>query len=53
VRWQFGRWDTDPRRVYVANVCDATAYDVKVTVHDCVISTAVGVPPFDANLLDT
>ena len=51
VSWQAGRWDTDPRHAYVANVGDDTAYEVSVTASDRVIGTAESVPPYRADRL--
>jgi hypothetical protein len=48
--WQAGRWDTDARHAYVANVGDDTAYEVTVTSpqSDRVIRTVEQVPPYSA-----
>lgn len=51
--WQAGRWDIDPRHAYLANVGDATAYDVTVTLSDKVVCTAKTVPPFTAERLSS
>ena len=51
--WQAGRWDIDPRHAYLANVGDATAYDVSVTLSDKVVCTAETVPPFSAERLSS
>lgn len=53
VSWQAGRWDTDPRHAYVANVGDDTAYEVSVTASDRVIGTAQSVPPYRADRLSS
>ena len=53
VSWQAGRWDTDPRHCYVANVGDGTAYEVNVTAFDRVIATAQSVPPYRADRLSS
>ena len=53
VSWQAGRWDTDPRHGYVANVGDGTAYEVNVTASDRVIATAQSVPPYRADRLSS
>jgi hypothetical protein len=53
VSWQAGRWDTDPRHGYVANVGDGTAYEVNVTASDRVIATAQCVPPYRADRLSS
>ena len=52
-RWQTGRWDIDPRHAYLANVGDATAYDVTVTQSDRVVCTAETVPSFSAERLSS
>ncbi|WNG82100.1 hypothetical protein C6A86_028875 [Mycobacterium sp. ITM-2016-00316] len=52
-QWQAGRWDIDPRHAYLANVGDATAYDVTVTLSDKVVCTAETVPPFSAERLSS
>lgn len=52
-QWQAGRWDVDPRHAYLANVGDATAYDVTVTVSGNVSCTAEAVPPFSAERLSS
>lgn len=46
VRWLAGRWDTDPRHAYVANIGDDTAYEVSVTACDRVIGRTRSVPPY-------
>jgi hypothetical protein len=51
VSWQAGRWDTDPRHAYVANVGDDTAYQVCVKACDRVVGTAQRVPPYRADQL--
>lgn len=51
--WQAGRWDIDPRHAYLANVGDATAYDVSVTLSDKVVCTAEVVPPFSPERLSS
>ena len=51
--WQAGRWDIDPRHAYLANVGDATAYDVSITLSDKVVCTAETVPPFSAERLSS
>lgn len=51
--WEAGRWDIDPRHAYLANVGDATAYDVSVTLSDKVVCTAETVPPFSAEGLSS
>lgn len=48
-RWQAGRWDTDARHTYVANLGDDTAYEVTVIEDQRVIATATSVPPFSAD----
>jgi hypothetical protein len=53
VQWQAGRWDTDPRHAYLANVGDVAAYDVSVTLSDGVTCTAEFVPPFCADQLSS
>jgi hypothetical protein len=53
VSWQAGRWDTDPRHAYVANVGDDTAYEVSVTARDRVIGRAPSVPPYRADRLSS
>jgi hypothetical protein len=50
-RWQAGRWDSDARHAYIANLGDDTAYDVSVTEHHHVVAAAPSVPPFNANQL--
>lgn len=49
--WQAGRWDTDPRHAYIANVGDGTAHDVSVTASDHVVATAQNVPPYRSDQL--
>ncbi|OBK11276.1 hypothetical protein A9W96_11125 [Mycobacterium sp. 1245852.3] len=51
--WQAGRWDSDPRHTYVANVGDDTAYEVSVTTSDRVLETARTVPPYRADRLSS
>lgn len=53
VSWQAGRWDTDPRHAYVANVGDDTAYDASVTACERVVGTAQRVPPYRADALSS
>ena len=53
VSWQAGRWDTDPRHGYVANVGDGTAYEVYVTASDRVVAAAQSVPPYRADRLSS
>jgi hypothetical protein len=53
VSWQAGRWDTDPRHAYVANVGDDTAYEVRVTACEQVVGTAQRVPPYRADALSS
>jgi hypothetical protein len=53
VRWQAGRWDTDRRHAYVANLGDDVAYEVSVTAYDRVIGTAQSVPPFRTSRLSS
>lgn len=53
VSWQAGRWDTDSRHAYVANVGDDTAQEVSVTVFDQVVGTAQSVPPYRADRLSS
>jgi hypothetical protein len=53
VSWQAGRWDTDPRHAYVANVGDDTAYEVSVTACERVVGTAQRVPPYHADGLSS
>ncbi|MEE6140416.1 hypothetical protein SKC41_29400 [Mycobacterium sp. 050128] len=53
VSWQVGRWDTDPRHAYVANMGEDTAYEVSVTARDRVIGTAQSVPPYSTNRLSS
>jgi hypothetical protein len=50
-RWQAGRWDTDARHAYVANLGDDTAYEVSVTEGQQVVATAPRVPPYSADRL--
>lgn len=52
-QWQAGRWDPDPRHAYLANVGDATAYDVTVMLFDKIVCTAETVPPFTAERLSS
>lgn len=52
-QWRAGRWDIDPRHAYLANVGDATAYDVSVTLSDKVVCTAETVPPFSGERLSS
>lgn len=52
-QWQAGRWGMDPRHAYLANVGDATAYDVSVTVSGKFACTAATVPPFSAERLSS
>jgi hypothetical protein len=53
--WQVGRWDTDARHAYVANVGNDTAYEVTVTSphSDRVIRTVELVPPYNATRLES
>jgi hypothetical protein len=51
VRWQVGRWDSDPRHVYVANLGDDIAYEVEVAEDQKVLATAPSVPPYSASPL--
>ena len=53
VSWHAGRWDTDPRHAYVANVGDDAAYEVSVTACDRVIGRASSVPPYRAGRLSS
>lgn len=53
VSWQAGRWDTDYRHAYVANVGDDTAHEVSVTVFDQVVGAAQSVPPYRADRLSS
>lgn len=53
VNWQAGRWDTDSRHAYVANVGDDTAQEVSVTVFHQVVGTAQSVPPYRADRLSS
>jgi hypothetical protein len=53
VSWQAGRWDTDPRHAYVANVGDDTAYEVSVTACDRLIGRASSVPPYRTDRLSS
>jgi hypothetical protein len=53
VSWQAGRWDTDSRHAYVANVGDDTAHEVSVTAFDQVVGTAQSVPPYRADRLSS
>lgn len=53
VSWQAGRWDTDTRHAYVANVGDDTAQEVSVTVFGEVVGTAQSVPPYRADRLSS
>ncbi|WP_319451221.1 MULTISPECIES: hypothetical protein [unclassified Mycobacterium] len=53
VSWQAGRWDTDRRHAYVANLGNDVAYEVSVTAYDRVIGTAQSVPPFRAGRLSS
>lgn len=49
--WQAGRWDTDKRHAYVANVGDEAAYDVSVTEGERVVAAAPIVPAYGADQL--
>jgi hypothetical protein len=49
VRWQVGRWDSDPRHIYVANLGDDIAYEVEVAEDQKVLATAPSVPPYSAS----
>jgi hypothetical protein len=51
--WQAGRWDTDPRHAYIANIGDGAAYDVSVTASSQVVGTAQNVPPYRADQLSS
>jgi hypothetical protein len=53
VSWQAGRWDTDPRHAYVANVGDDTAYEVSVTACERVVGAAQRVPPYRTDALSS
>ena len=53
VSWQVGRWDTDARHAYVANVGEATAYEVNIMASDRVLGTAQSVPPYSADRLSS
>lgn len=53
VSWQAGRWDTDPRHAYVANLGDDIAYEVSVTACERVVGTAQRVPPYRTNALSS
>ena len=46
-----GRWDTDERHAYVANVGDGCAYDVSITEGEQVVATAKTVPAYCADQL--
>jgi hypothetical protein len=46
VSWLAGRWDTDAHFAYVANVGDATAYEVCVATGNQTIGRADSVPPY-------
>lgn len=50
-RWQAGRWDTDERHAYVANIGDGAAHDVRVTEGQRVVATAAVVPPYSTDEL--
>ena len=51
--WRAGRWDTDPRHAYVANIGDDAAYEVSVMASNRVIGTAQRVPPYSADRLSS
>jgi hypothetical protein len=53
VSWQAGRWDTDRRHAYVANVGAETAYEVSVTASDRVVGSAPSGPPYRAGRQST
>jgi hypothetical protein len=53
VRWQGGRWDSDVRHAYVANLGDDTAYEVSVVEHQQIIAASPSVPPFSADRLSS
>jgi len=53
--WQAGRWDTDARHAYVANVGDDVAYELTVTSpqSERVIRTVERVPPYSGARLES